>query len=70
MRSLLGCLAVAGALLLWASPGSAQPVRPPGPQVGAPAPDFQLKDTAGKRTVQLSGYRGKTPVVLIFASYT
>lgn len=49
-------------------------------QAGDVAPDFELKrlETQGKksapaddaRTVRLSSFRGKQPVVLIFGSYT
>jgi len=35
------------------------------PQVGQPAPDFELKDNTGA-LVKLSDYRGKRPVVLVF----
>jgi peroxiredoxin len=34
-------------------------------EVGKPAPDFELLDSAG-RTYKLSSYRGKNPVVLEF----
>jgi hypothetical protein len=39
-------------------------------QVGDPAPDFTLPLVKGKGEVTLSAFRGKRPVVLIFASYT
>ena len=39
-------------------------------RVGDPAPDFTLPLAKGKGEVTLSGFRGKRPVVLIFASYT
>jgi len=39
-------------------------------KVGAPAPDFKLKTVDGKREVQLSSFKGKRPVVLVFGSYT
>jgi AhpC/TSA family/EF hand len=39
-------------------------------KVGDLAPDFTLPDTTGTKEVTLSGFRGKRPVVLIFASYT
>lgn len=39
-------------------------------KVGDEAPDFQLKTLACTHTVQLSSFRGKEPVVLIFGSYT
>ena len=40
------------------------------PKVGEMAPDFELKTTDGKRSVKLSSFRGKQPVVLIFGSFT
>ena len=46
--------------------GSAQP----GPELGTMAPDFTLTTENGKKTVTLSDYRGKKPVVLIFGSFT
>lgn len=39
-------------------------------KVGDEAPDFTLPDKSGKNEVTLSSFRGKRPVVLIFASYT
>lgn len=41
-----------------------------GPAVGQDAPDFALKALHGGKTVRLSSFRGKKPVVLIFGSYT
>ncbi|HEY3839690.1 MAG TPA: deiodinase-like protein, partial [Bryobacteraceae bacterium] len=41
-----------------------------GPKLNDPAPDFNLPDSAGGKKVQLSAFRGKTPVVLIFGSYS
>jgi hypothetical protein len=41
-----------------------------GPAVGEHAPDFTLRTEDGKRTVSLRHYRGRTPVVLIFGSFT
>ncbi len=41
-----------------------------GPQIDGPAPDFSLAEVGQKRQVQLSGFRGKTPVVLVFGSYS
>ncbi len=41
-----------------------------GPTIQAMAPDFELADAAGKNAVRLSGFRGKSPVVLVFGSYT
>ncbi|NOX56625.1 MAG: redoxin domain-containing protein [Planctomycetes bacterium] len=39
-------------------------------KVGEKAPDFELKTVDGKKTVRLSSFRGKRPVLLIFGSYT
>ena len=39
-------------------------------KVGDPAPDFSLRTYDRKVTVQLSSFRGQTPVVLVFGSYT
>ena len=38
--------------------------------VGDAAPDFELKTADKKRTVRLSDFVGKRPVVLVFGSYT
>ena len=38
--------------------------------IGATAPDFKLKTMDGNSEVQLSSFRGKRPVVLVFGSYT
>ena len=59
-RTLLACSALATALL-------AQQTAPPKThlKVGDEAPDFTLKDTAGK-DVKLSDFRGKKNVVLAF----
>jgi hypothetical protein len=40
------------------------------PQVGELAPDFELTDVHGEKTVRLSDFRGKRPVVLLFGSFT
>ncbi len=40
------------------------------PKVGQLAPDFALKTPDGKRTIKLSSFRGKRPVVLVFGSLT
>jgi hypothetical protein len=40
------------------------------PKVGEMAPDFELSDYTGAKTVRLSDFRGKKPVVLIFGSFT
>jgi len=39
-------------------------------KVGQKAPDFKLKSLDGKSETQLSSFKGKKPVVLIFGSYT
>ena len=39
-------------------------------RVGDPAPDFRLPLLDGSGWVELSSFRGKRPVVLIFGSYT
>lgn len=40
------------------------------PQVGQPAPDFNLKQLGKDKFIKLSSFRDKKPVVLIFGSYT
>lgn len=40
------------------------------PKVGELAPDFELTDVTGTKTVRLSDFRGKRPVVLLFGSFT
>jgi len=42
----------------------------PGPDPGKEAPDFTLKTPDGKKTIKLSSFRGKKPVVLIFGNFT
>jgi hypothetical protein len=39
-------------------------------KIGDPAPDFVLKEAASSKTVRLSSFRGKEPVVLVFGSHT
>jgi Ca2+-binding EF-hand superfamily protein len=39
-------------------------------EVGDLAPDFSLPTQDGKSEIRLSSFRGKVPVVLVFASYT
>jgi len=59
-----------------ALPAAAQPRRFAAPQqrqalrTGDPAPDFKLRTKDGQREVQLSGFKGKKPVVLVFGSFT
>jgi len=40
------------------------------PAVGADAPDFRLPRLGSGEKVQLSSFRGRKPVALIFGSYT
>ena len=40
------------------------------PEAGDEAPDFKLWDITGENPVQLSDFRGKKPVSLIFGSFT
>lgn len=40
------------------------------PRAGEIAPDFQLEVQGKRSTLKLSSFRGKSPVVLIFGSYT
>jgi hypothetical protein len=39
-------------------------------KVGDLAPDFNLPTVSKREHVRLSSFRGKTPVVLVFGSYT
>ena len=39
-------------------------------KVGDVAPEFTLKSLDGKKTVTLSNFQGKKPVLLVFGSYT
>lgn len=41
-----------------------------GPDLDAPAPDFELKTQHGTKSIRLSSFREKKPVVLIFGSFT
>jgi hypothetical protein len=41
-----------------------------GPKIGQRAPDFTLATHDGRRTITLSKFRNKKPVVLIFGSFT
>jgi len=40
------------------------------PKIGAMAPDFELSDATGTKTVRLSDFRVNKPVVLLFGSFT
>jgi len=39
-------------------------------KIGQTAPNFKLSTTDGKQIVELAGFKGDKPVVLIFGSYT
>ena len=43
---------------------------PNAPEVGDPAPDFELRDSTGENPMHLSDYAGKKPVALVFGSFT
>lgn len=43
---------------------------PSAPKEGDSAPDFELSETSGSKTVRLSDFQGRKPVALIFGSYT
>jgi hypothetical protein len=40
------------------------------PMVGELAPDFEVSDVTGTKSMRLSDFRGKKPVVLLFGSFT
>ena len=40
------------------------------PRVGDAAPDFALRDSEGEREMRLRDLEGKSPVALIFGSFT
>lgn len=40
------------------------------PKVGSEAPNFKLKVLDGDKELELSSFKGKKPVVLVFGSYT
>ena len=40
------------------------------PEIGADAPDFKLPRLGSAEHLQLSSFRGRKPVALIFGSYT
>lgn len=60
-----------GGLKSYAQQGQGGNQRPgrEGPALGQAAPDFKLKDAAGKE-VTLSSFKDRQPVVLVFGSYT
>ena len=43
---------------------------PQAPVIGDPAPDFELRDIHGLNPLRLSDFQGKSPVGLIFGSFT
>ena len=47
-----------------------RPIEERAPGVGDFAPDFALVPLGGGEPVRLSSFRGRTPVALIFGSYT
>jgi tetratricopeptide (TPR) repeat protein len=49
---------------------SAADAAAPGPKLKEAAPDFELADAVSGKTVSLSRFRGKSPVVLVFGSYS
>ncbi len=42
----------------------------PGPKLNTPAPDFALPDAVSGTVTHLHDFRGKTPIVLVFGSYS
>ena len=70
--SLLAATFVAAAFTALAQ--AQRPARNPrpaiAPAVGDPAPDFKLRTKDGEREVQLSSFKGRRPVVLVFGSFT
>jgi hypothetical protein len=49
---------------------AAQQREPGALRVGAMAPDFTLEPRGGGAAVRLSSFRGRSPVALVFGSYT
>ena len=52
------------------SRANAQNIRAGDLNVGDVAPDFTLPPRGGGAAVQVSSFRGKSPVALVFGSYT
>lgn len=75
MKRIVHCLLVASSVGV-ALPIAAQPRRfapPEQPQalrLGDEAPNFKLRTQDGQREVELSSFKGKKPVVLVFGSFT
>jgi thiol-disulfide isomerase/thioredoxin len=42
----------------------------PGPKLNKPAPDFSLPEVGSGKMVSLHAFKGKSPVVLVFGSYS
>lgn len=53
-----------------ASVKSAADATTPGPKLDEATPDFELANVVSGRKVSLRGFRGKSPVVLVFGSYS
>jgi tetratricopeptide (TPR) repeat protein len=49
---------------------SAAQAATPGPKLNERAPDFELAEAASSQKISLRSYRGKSPVVLVFGSYS
>ena len=43
---------------------------PLSPREGTEAPDFELSDISGDKSIRLSDFRGDKPVALVFGSFT
>jgi hypothetical protein len=66
LASVLTALAVA----CLAATTFAQRVQPGALRPGDPATDFSLQPPGGGAAVALSSFRGRSPVALVFGSYT
>jgi peroxiredoxin len=53
-----------------AAPTFAQRAQPGALRRGDPATDFSLQPPGGGTAVALSSFRGRSPVALVFGSYT
>jgi hypothetical protein len=63
-------VAAAIGVLLMAAVAFAQRAQPGVLRPGDPAPDFSLEPPGGGPAVALSSFRGRSPVALVFGSYT
>ena len=73
--STLAALVLAAGALVAAQNGRSVPLGPQDRSEGAlrpgdPAPDFTLEPRGGGTPVRLSSFRDKSPVALVFGSYT